>query len=218
MRRQNEDINGFPIITPTPNPIVQDAQVIPGRPLPDADIVPVKPLPLQTSSIDKITINGEPLPVENKVVELPIATTEQYGVTQLSNEIEQDSTKAATPEGLYTLQLILNQKISELEQEMPKIYYHTKEYWDQHLTLVSEENAIYVYTNYQTYDGKNVAGIKVGDGLAYLIDLPFTDEILMDHINNFEIHITQAEREFWNNKVRSYMSDVDNEELIFTIH
>lgn len=218
MRRQNEDINGFPIITPEPNPIVQDAQIIPGKPLPDTDIVPVRPLPLQESAINKITINGEEVPVNNKVAEIPIASTEQYGVTQLSNQIENDETKAATPKALYTLQEIVDEKIAQLELKVPKVYFHTKEYWDAQPTLVSEDQAIYVYTNYQSASGKDVAGMKIGDGSSYLIDVPFMDEVLMSHIQDTTIHITQQEREFWNNKVRSYVSDVSEEELIFTIH
>lgn len=101
---------------------------------------------------------------------------------------------------------------------MPKVYFHTKEYWDAQPTLVSEDQAIYVYTNYQSASGKDVAGMKIGDGSSYLIDVPFMDEVLMSHIQDTTIHITQQEREFWNNKVRSYVSDVSEEELIFTIH
>ena len=106
----------------------------------------------------------------------------------------------------------------QFELKMPKIYYHTKEYWDAQPTLVSEDQAIYVYTNYQSASGKDVAGMKIGDGSSYLIDVPFMDEVLMSHIQDTTIHITQQEREFWNNKVRSYVSDVSEEELIFTIH
>ena len=49
------------------------------------------------------------------------------------------------------------------------------------------------------------AGLKIGDGKAYVIDLPFlndTSGIDFDqHINNTTIHITNEEREFWNNKI-----------------
>ena len=58
-----------------------------------------------------------------------------------------------------------------------------------------------------TQDGQTITipGIKVGDGLAYGVDLPFLgDDILqqlLDHIANTTLHITQQERIFWNNKI-----------------
>lgn len=52
---------------------------------------------------------------------------------------------------------------------------------------------------------ENIPGIKIGDGQAYVQDLPFVDkdlrEKLMNHINNIDIHTTLAEKLFWNNKV-----------------
>lgn len=52
---------------------------------------------------------------------------------------------------------------------------------------------------------ENIPGIKIGDGQAYVQDLPFIDkdlrEKLMNHINNIDIHTTLAEKLFWNNKV-----------------
>lgn len=111
-----------------------------------------------------------------------------------------------------------------------KIYYDLKSSWDMQKTLVGEKNAIYVYTDYKTiYDDLGnvvsyVPNIKIGDGKAYLVDIPFisTDEDiearkdLQDHINDLSVHITQAERQFWNNKCRVYESDVDGETIVFT--
>lgn len=55
----------------------------------------------------------------------------------------------------------------------------------------------------------NVPGIKIGDGSAYLIDLPFVnDDVryqilteLREHSGNTDIHVTQNEKNFWNNKL-----------------
>ena len=62
-----------------------------------------------------------------------------------------------------------------------------------------------------------VPGIKVGDGLAYGVDLPFLgDDILkklLDHIADEAAHITQEERAFWNNKINCE-DEVSNEILI----
>ena len=50
-----------------------------------------------------------------------------------------------------------------------------------------------------------IPGIKVGDGMAYVQDLPFIDgdlrDRLLDHVNNMEIHATIGEKMFWNNKI-----------------
>ena len=52
---------------------------------------------------------------------------------------------------------------------------------------------------------KNIPGIKIGTGNAYVQDLGFVDEdlrdTLMEHINNANLHTTLQEKLFWNNKV-----------------
>ena len=103
-------------------------------------------------------------------------------------------------------------KISE-DYYLPKVLFDTTANWATRGTEVSERNTVYVYVDYQTVDGYNVAGIKVGDGLAYITDLPFTDTLMQRHIQDTTIHITQAEREFWNNKERSM---IYGENLILT--
>ena len=122
--------------------------------------------------------------------------------------------------GLEHLSLLIKQAITtavtNLELKMPKILFAPKADWDMDSTKIAEANTIYVYTDYSGYDGKSLAGFKVGDGTSYLIDMPFVDQVYNDHINNSTIHITQAEREFWNNKVRCYLNGADNEEVIFT--
>lgn len=53
-----------------------------------------------------------------------------------------------------------------------------------------------------------IPGFKIGDGKAYNIDLPFVgDDIieqLLAHINDTSKHITEKEREYWNNKITTY--------------
>lgn len=74
-----------------------------------------------------------------------------------------------------------------------------------------------------TQDGQTITipGIKVGDGLAYGVDLPFLgDDILqqlLDHIANTTLHITQQERIFWNNKINCE-DEVLEETLILNRH
>ena len=100
------------------------------------------------------------------------------------------------------------------------IYYDTTANWNAQTTMVSEAGAIYIYSDYSTVDGVCVPGIRIGDGMAYLADLPFASQetlsILTRHINNTDIHITAREREFWNNKVTSVLDRLDAENLVLT--
>lgn len=94
---------------------------------------------------------------------------------------------------------------------------NTTENWNSNPTLIGKKNVVYVYTDRSTNeDGQSVPGFKVGDGLAYLIDLPFNDDIMMTHINDSTIHVTDEDRLFWNNKVTAYLNPFNLEELVIT--
>lgn len=96
-----------------------------------------------------------------------------------------------------------------------KIQYGTTEYWNAQVGLVSKAGTLYIYSDYgQDTFGNDVAGIKIGDGMAYVVDLPFVDAVAHEHINDSDIHITAAERQAWNDKVRCYFAGAEN--LIFT--
>ncbi len=98
-----------------------------------------------------------------------------------------------------------------------KILYNTTSYWTSHPEIIAQQGYLYVYSDWKkTEEDKNIAGIKVGDGSSYLIDMPFTDEIWAEHVTDVVKHITQEEREFWNNKVRCYIDVNDPKHLIFT--
>ena len=86
--------------------------------------------------------------------------------------------------------------------------------WNENRSMIGQENTFYIYTDRdQKEDGEgniiNIPGIKVGDGRAYLIDLPFVDDLLLTHINNLDIHVTLADKAFWSNKL-----NVDDEQQI----
>lgn len=87
---------------------------------------------------------------------------------------------------------------------IPTVVFDTTEHWSQCMEI-SEENTVYVYTDYsQDKDGRNISAIKIGDGTSYIVDLPFTITKLEEHIADTVAHVTAEEREFWNNKNRSY--------------
>ena len=61
-----------------------------------------------------------------------------------------------------------------------------------------------------------IPGIKIGDGMAYVQDLPFVDEELrarlIAHIEDTEVHLLTGEREFWNSKV----DIVDENDIVYS--
>lgn len=81
---------------------------------------------------------------------------------------------------------------------------------------------IIVYSDYYTRKvngvDKTFPGFKIGDGNAYLIDLPFAtgqDEIdLLAHVDNTAIHVTDAKKSFWDNKLNCAVNE-QTETLIF---
>ena len=98
-----------------------------------------------------------------------------------------------------------------------KLKRDTTENWNNARGFIPLRGEVIIYDDYETktwtemeYGEEvtktvNIPNIKVGDGMAYVQDLPFVDqrtrEILMEHINNQEIHVTLQEKAFWNNKV-----------------
>ena len=98
------------------------------------------------------------------------------------------------------------------------VFCNTTANWNQQTSLISKRGAIYIYSDRKTLNGNNLPGFKIGDGLAYVIDLPFADADLQEHINNTLIHVSSEDRAKWNNKIRCYL-DVNNQEnLVFTIN
>lgn len=89
--------------------------------------------------------------------------------------------------------------------------------WNERTTFIPNKGDIIIYLDKRNVNGVNIPGIKIGDGLAYGIDLPFVgDDIaadLLSHINNTTVHITAAERIKWNNKINCE-DEVTNETLV----
>lgn len=133
-------------------------------------------------------------------------------------------------EGLINLPSInghtLIDALNSADLDITSIYYNTTAYWDSHIEIVSERNALYIYTDKFSYHPSAeseeviyVEGIKIGDGNAYLIDKPFiTDALsfaLESHINNQEAHVSSDDRTSWNNKL-NYKDPGQSDLLEFT--
>lgn len=102
-----------------------------------------------------------------------------------------------------------------------RITIDTADGWNARRTYVPIKGEIVIFSDRHVIDNVNHPGIKIGDGMAYVVDLPFfgDDEtnsimsIINDHINNAAIHVSTEDRYFWNAKLNY---ETDGENLIFT--
>ena len=120
-------------------------------------------------------------------------------------------------------QITLEGSLTARDLGLGNVYYDTKENWNSQVTLMAEKAAIYIYSNYQYIEDEYgnlipVAGIKIGDGTSYLIDMPFISEalssLILAHISDMSRHTTDLEKEFWNNKVSAFFNDSEREKLV----
>lgn len=100
--------------------------------------------------------------------------------------------------------------------------------WNSAIGFIPLEGELIIYNDYKSIekeiDGETrtvlIPGIKIGDGRAYVQDLPFIDEELRDkilmHINNPNIHVTLSDKLRWDDKLNvNDHSEVVNGSLIF---
>ena len=100
-----------------------------------------------------------------------------------------------------------------------KVSIDTVANWSLKLDYIPQKGEIIIYSDRNVVDNVNYPGIKIGDGSAYVVDLPFvgddiTDYILGaldDHVRNSAVHVNSGEREHWNNKLNC---DINGETLI----
>ena len=91
------------------------------------------------------------------------------------------------------------------------VYYGSTSDWNSQINLIAERGAIYIYSDYtyiedQSGDQIPIAGLKIGDGTSYLIDMPFV----------VDQPVSGLDKEFWNNKVSAYISLLNEEELVLS--
>lgn len=98
-----------------------------------------------------------------------------------------------------------------------KIKHDTTENWNNAIGFIPLPGELIVYDDYETKTYQveeygetvtktvNIPNVKVGTGNAYVQDLAFIGDdirdIVMQHIRDYDIHVTLQEKVFWNNKV-----------------
>ena len=98
----------------------------------------------------------------------------------------------------------------------------TTAHWNNARGMIPLDGEVIVYTDYTTttkeIDGVEtlvyIPAIKIGDGRAYVQDLPFVSDDLRDrlvaHMDNPDVHVSAVEKVFWNNK----LNVDDNSEVV----
>lgn len=98
-----------------------------------------------------------------------------------------------------------------------KIKHDTTENWNNAIGFIPLPGELIVYDDYETKTYQveeygemvtktvNIPNVKVGTGNAYVQDLAFINDdirdIVMQHIHDYDVHVTLQEKVFWNNKV-----------------
>ena len=117
--------------------------------------------------------------------------------------------------------VVLEGALTAEDLGLGRVYYDSKENWDSQPELIAEKGAVYIYSDYTFIEDESgnqtkIAGIKIGDGTSYLIDMPFISDaatyFITTHIANANAHVSQSDRKFWNNKVSSYINHDSGEE------
>lgn len=99
--------------------------------------------------------------------------------------------------------------------------------WNAQTGFIPMKGEIIVYTDHAVTQDENgndvlVPGVKIGDGNAYCVDLPFiTDpysrqnvlDELRRHEANTAIHTSEEEKDFWDSKLNC---DIEGETLMLT--
>lgn len=145
-------------------------------------------------------------------------------VAELLDKIENLGPATSTIAGLLTA-------VDKRKLDQIGIQYHTTEYWNRQIGYIPKAGEIIIYSDYQTatIDGHTVyiPGMKIGSGNGYVQDLAFVtsgggggggadEQLLLDHIADTIAHCTQAEKDYWNNKLNvTDTQEVIGESLVF---
>lgn len=104
------------------------------------------------------------------------------------------------------------------------IHTDTKEGWNSNINTIAEKGHLYIYSDHHKVDNgdgtfTDVPAMKIGDGTSYLIDMPFISsddyDLLMDHINNWKIHVSETDRTRWDQNLSAQVNE-NRECLIFS--
>lgn len=120
-------------------------------------------------------------------------------------------------ERILTITDAHNERITALENAEGGILFGTTAEWQAKPTFIPAAGTIVIYTDYANLNDKDVPNFKVGDGNAYLVDLPFSQDdlraVVAAHIADNTRHLTPEDR----TKIEDSVSvEVSGNNLIFS--
>ena len=89
---------------------------------------------------------------------------------------------------------------------------HLHEDWTEYIPDTVER----IFELVAPESGQYIPGFKVGDGQAYLIDLPFVDDVYARHILDQSIHVSPEDRASWSSKITCYVDSSSPNTLVFS--
>lgn len=98
-------------------------------------------------------------------------------------------------------------KIKDIQKRVTVgLYADSTSGWAENESKISEAGALYIYTDAETFNGKVIAKVKIGDGTSSLADLSFIDAPYSAHIADKDIHFTAEERAQWNDEISAFVT------------
>ncbi len=95
---------------------------------------------------------------------------------------------------------------------------NTTNSWNEKTNYIPDAGQIIVYSDRELIDESGTsyshASFKIGDGTTYLVDLPFFDDHIINHMNDKTIHVSAEDRAFWNNKLNCNNNVIDETLII----
>ncbi len=65
-------------------------------------------------------------------------------------------------------------KLEKAQENTSKTYSNSSAGWAAQPTLISELNAVYIYTDFDSADDRHIPAMKIGDGVTRVVELPFS--------------------------------------------
>lgn len=105
----------------------------------------------------------------------------------------------------YVTNIALDEKVQEAVND--KILCATTAEWNAKASYVPPKGTIVIYSDYASTGNADIPNFKVGDGNAYLIDLPFSQDdlrsLIAAHIADTSAHLSTNDRTKLEDSVRA---------------
>lgn len=102
------------------------------------------------------------------------------------------------------------------DKGLESIRVNTTAVWSEQVDYAPPVGQLIIYTDGNVVDGVNYPKFKVGDGNAYVVDLPFTEgefeAALTQHLEDSTIHLSTTDRKKLENSV---VLTLEGENLVF---